>query len=525
MRILAIIPARGGSKGIKRKNLQNIKMYNLLEHAIITAQKSKFINRIIVSSDDEEIIENALEMGAECPFIRPKEFALDNSMDYEVFFHCIDWLKVNENYVPDIIVQLRPTVPLRDVYYIDNAIECFIENIQYFDSLRSISHSSFSPYKMWELLPSNEIKLLLNQQFDNNKFQADMPRQSLPVTYQQDGFVDILTPKNLYMHKNMSGNHIYGYKNHKHSYDIDTHEQLDFLKKIIISNYKSLMDRTKYSLLEFGTIQGRLSVDSENRLQFFPHNWIEEFDVAHQLKLKSIEWIIERESSHVNNPLLNDSGVLDILKTIQRTSVKVDSVCFDLMISHNILELENIIKKLIHNMSIIGAKYLILPFMEQSDLNNFKKDELLNFLSNIIKYSSSYKVSLLIESNCAPIILEEILKSFTNKNVGICFDFGNRVNLSENQVLDLKLLLPYVKSVHLKDKDIHNKNVHLTEGSVDLFGLLKVLYENNYTGNLIFESVRGENCKKTMKKNISIISKILEEIECQTNQKTSLLTK
>ncbi len=111
MHILALIPARGGSKSIPHKNIRPLADIPLIAYSISAAKGSKLVTRTIVSTDDDEIASVAREFGAETPFMRPTEFAQDNTLDYPVFTHAISWLKQHENYQPDILVQLRPTSP------------------------------------------------------------------------------------------------------------------------------------------------------------------------------------------------------------------------------------------------------------------------------------------------------------------------------------------------------------------------------------------------------------------------------
>jgi N-acylneuraminate cytidylyltransferase len=111
--ILAVIPARGGSKGIKRKNLVPIQGKSLVAHSIEHARASKWINRIFVSTEDDEIAEVARAAGAEVPFLRPDILAGDTVLDLPVFQHVLDELRQRESYMPDLVVHLRPTAPLR----------------------------------------------------------------------------------------------------------------------------------------------------------------------------------------------------------------------------------------------------------------------------------------------------------------------------------------------------------------------------------------------------------------------------
>ncbi len=185
-RILAIIPARGGSKGIPRKNIKEINNKPLISFTIEEAKKSKYINRVIVSTDDREIAEISKNYGAEIPFLRPKELAEDNSPGIDHIIYCIKWLKNNENYLPDYICILQCTSPLRKVKQIDEAIEMLLDkNI---DSVVSICESEVSPYWM-KKLENNKLKDFL----DNIPLYAN--RQALPTVYRLNGAIYLCKTK------------------------------------------------------------------------------------------------------------------------------------------------------------------------------------------------------------------------------------------------------------------------------------------------------------------------------------------
>lgn len=187
-KIIAIIPARGGSKGIPKKNIINLGGYPLIAYSIAVAKLSKFINRIIVSTDSKKIAEIARRYGAEVPFLRPKEFATDKSGDLEVIKHAIEWLKTNEGYQPEYLVHLRPTTPLRDPDLIDKAIEKFIQN-KTATSLRSGHEIRESPYKLFEI-EDGFFKGLFPD--DPRPEYYNLPRQFFSPVYQPDGYVDII---------------------------------------------------------------------------------------------------------------------------------------------------------------------------------------------------------------------------------------------------------------------------------------------------------------------------------------------
>ena len=188
--VLALIPARGGSKGIHRKNLVMLGGKPLIAYSIGQALSSRRITRVIVSTDDAEIAEVARQFGAEVPFIRPQEYAQDLSPDIDVFRHALTWLSEHERYACELVVHLRPTGPVRRVELIDEAIEK-MQASPWADSLRSVSWPEQTPYKMWRIVGGMLQPLL---RMEGMAEPHSMPRQTLPEVYWQNGYVDIVRP-------------------------------------------------------------------------------------------------------------------------------------------------------------------------------------------------------------------------------------------------------------------------------------------------------------------------------------------
>lgn len=188
--ILALIPARGGSKGIPRKNLLMIAGKPLIAHTITQALASRHITRTIVSTDDAEIAAAARHYGAEVPFQRPAEYAQDFSPDLDVFRHALAWLQEQEGYRCSLVVHLRPTAPVRHVEVIDQAIEVMVNHPDA-DSLRSVSLPRQTPYKMWRVVDGWLQPLLAIR---GVREPHCLPRQRLPVVYWQNGYIDIVRP-------------------------------------------------------------------------------------------------------------------------------------------------------------------------------------------------------------------------------------------------------------------------------------------------------------------------------------------
>jgi CMP-N,N'-diacetyllegionaminic acid synthase len=190
--ILALIPARGGSKGIPRKNVMSVGGKPLIAHSILQAQASEQIGRVLVSTDDEEIAQVAREWGAEVPFIRPKEFAGDLSPDIDVFRHALQWLRDEEDYIPEMVVHLRPTGPVREIRLIDMAIGMLRDHPEA-DALRSVSVAVQTPYKMWRVTDNGHLDPVLR--VDGMVDCQSQPRQCLPLVYWQNGYVDVVRPR------------------------------------------------------------------------------------------------------------------------------------------------------------------------------------------------------------------------------------------------------------------------------------------------------------------------------------------
>ena len=127
MNVLAIIPARGGSKGVVDKNIHDFCGKPLIAHTIDCAKNSKYVNRVIVSTDSEKIADIAKAHGAEVPFLRPSELAQDKSKIVDAIVHTVLKLKEEEGYFPDYILLLQTTSPLRLSSDIDNALDLCIK--------------------------------------------------------------------------------------------------------------------------------------------------------------------------------------------------------------------------------------------------------------------------------------------------------------------------------------------------------------------------------------------------------------
>lgn len=180
--ILAIIPARGGSKGLPRKNIRPVAGQPLIAWTVRAAQRATSITRVVVSTDDEEIAKTARQFGAEVPFLRPAELARDETPQTPPLEHALQWLAEKENYHPEIVVMLQPTSPLRTAEDIDLTIETLVARTA--DAVVSVYPAKQHPF--WTKLIDAEGRL---RPFIPNTPATILRRQDLPAAYSLNGAV------------------------------------------------------------------------------------------------------------------------------------------------------------------------------------------------------------------------------------------------------------------------------------------------------------------------------------------------
>jgi CMP-N,N'-diacetyllegionaminic acid synthase len=204
LKVLAIIPARGGSKGIPRKNLVAYRGEPLIVHSIKHALAASSITRTIVSTDDAEIADVARRAGAEVPFVRPKELAEDHVLDLPVFAHVLDELQAREGYLPDLVVHLRPTTPHRLSHWIDDAVAALSAEPRA-DSLRSVSLVDQHPYRMFTI---GEDGMLAPIMAHVHPMPYLLRRQELPPVYYYNCVLDVTRPRTVREQQSMTGQRI-----------------------------------------------------------------------------------------------------------------------------------------------------------------------------------------------------------------------------------------------------------------------------------------------------------------------------
>lgn len=217
--MIALILARGGSKGVQKKNIKKLLGKPLIEYVITSAKQSKKITDIYVSSDDEEIIEISKKLGCKI-IVRPSELSNDISLDIDSFRHFCEELNYTEP-----IIHLRATTPLISPLVIDDAIEVYLKNKNMLTSLRSAHETSESVYKFYK-----QNGLYWHPIVDG--MDTNLPRQSYPKTYSPNGYIDIVNPQVFMNSDSFYGDKIYSFITDK-TYEIDTIDDFNYIEYIL----------------------------------------------------------------------------------------------------------------------------------------------------------------------------------------------------------------------------------------------------------------------------------------------------
>lgn len=184
MKILAIIPARSGSKGVKNKNIRKLGDKPLLAYSISVAKQSKFISKLVISTDSEEYAQVARNYGAEVPFLRPKALSTDKAASIDVIVHALEFYQQKEQSF-DAVCLLQPTSPFRPVGLVDQAIEQFVQtNADALVSVLPVPHE-YNPH--WTFKPNAENMLHIA----TGETEIIKRRQDLPTAYYRDGSIYI----------------------------------------------------------------------------------------------------------------------------------------------------------------------------------------------------------------------------------------------------------------------------------------------------------------------------------------------
>lgn len=228
--VLAVLLARGDSKGIPNKNIKNLAGKPLIAWSIEAAKKSRFIDRIIVSTDSEKIATVSRKYGAETPFVRPKRLATDKAKADEALAHALKWLNKHGDKNYDLFILLQPTSPLRTTKHIDSALEKFINSPAL--TLISVKQAEKSPYWMRYIDKNGFLKNFFKKKPEAN-------RQDDLFPYVPNGAIYIGKIERFLKTKNLYENCLPYIMNRTDSYDIDEPIDLKIAELILNSRRNS----------------------------------------------------------------------------------------------------------------------------------------------------------------------------------------------------------------------------------------------------------------------------------------------
>jgi CMP-N,N'-diacetyllegionaminic acid synthase len=202
--VVALVPARGGSTGIPNKNLADVAGFPLLAYSIRAGLLAGSIDRVIVTTDSEEIAEVGRAHGAEAPFLRPAELAADDSLDVDYVRHALAWLDRHEHLTPELVIQLRPTTPLRDPSVLDGAIAAIARTPEA-TGLRSVHQLQEPPQKMLGIEGGWLTGLFPH---DPRPEYFNLPRQAFAPAYWPNGYIDVIRPSTVIEQGSLYGSRV-----------------------------------------------------------------------------------------------------------------------------------------------------------------------------------------------------------------------------------------------------------------------------------------------------------------------------
>ena len=242
---IAIIPARSGSQGVLHKNIKLLGGYPLIAYSILVAKMIPEINEVIVTTDSKDYADLANRYGAKTPFLRPRSISTDTSTDLDFFKHTIHWFQNNADIIPEKIIHLRPTTPLRDPKLIRKAIKVFNEK-KSLTALRSSHLAPESPFK-WFIKDKDGLLISLKEGMSADK--ANDPRQNFPNVFIPDGYVDIIKTETIINNNSLHGAKVKLFETPR-TYEVDTEDDFKFIEYLIKKNGSSILDyyRKKFNI-------------------------------------------------------------------------------------------------------------------------------------------------------------------------------------------------------------------------------------------------------------------------------------
>ena len=259
-------------------------------------------------------------------------------------------------------------------------------------------------------------------------------------------------------------------------------------------------------MMNLGIMQGRLLPSFKSNYQAHPINyWQKEFLIAKEIGLKSIEFIVDAYL-YADNPILNEKGLNEIKNLILESEVTVRSICADIFMEWPIQKIvkseKNIyielILKMIENLSEIGGKDIVIPFVDNSSIKNDKEKEfIVDFFNNFKNIVKEKDINICIESDLDPYNLKKFIESFNNEKIKINYDSGNSASLGYKFDEEIALYKEKISNIHIKDRIYGGGPVPLGKGDAEIKKVKNFIISENYNGTITFQAYRDKNQVQT----------------------------
>ena len=258
--------------------------------------------------------------------------------------------------------------------------------------------------------------------------------------------------------------------------------------------------------MNLGIMQGRLLPPFKSNYQAHPVGyWQKEFSIARDIGLNSIEFIIDAYM-YGSNPILNKKGLDEIKNLIFESGVTVRSICADIFMEWPIQKIikseENIYKelifKMIENLSEIGGRDIVIPFVDKSSIkNDDEKDFIVNFLNTFKNIVKEKDINICIESDLDPFNLKKFIESFNNEQIKINYDSGNSASLGYKFDEEIDLYKDKISNIHIKDRVYRGGPVPLGKGDAEIKKVKDFIISTKYDGTITFQAYRDGNQVET----------------------------
>ena len=273
----------------------------------------------------------------------------------------------------------------------------------------------------------------------------------------------------------------------------------------------------------YGVMQGRLSKQIGNKIQYFPwKSWEREFFEARKINLNRIEWTLDYNNLN-KNPLLNLKGQKQINKLKKKYNIKCNSVTTDCFMQKPFWKLKNNARSLLFFEKIINAcnklkiRLIILPLVDNGLIQNYNDEKnLLKILNLYIPLLKKKNMQIAFESDFKPKKLKMFIDKFDKKIFGINYDLGNSSHFGYDVKEEFKMYGNRILNIHIKDRKYKGSTVRLGDGNADFKSFFKMLKKINYDKNLILQVARSKKKKEFLieiKKNILFLEKVIKSAQ------------